>query len=359
MKKQLFSILALLAGICTFAQTPASSSLISYTGRIQKDGESVSFDWSGTMVHVVFNGTSLSMNCSDTKCNYFNVWTDRTPGVREDKVVRTEGECCVILCSGLKKGTHEVYLQKRSEGEQGVVTISSFVTDGTILKAKDSHKRHIEFIGDSYTCGYGTEGADRDQPFRCREENCNLAYAAIIGRFFDASINLVSHSGKGIVRNYNDEGQGSTMVTKYGRVFDTDGGPAWSPDMADYRPDIVVIYLGTNDFSTGKQPQLNAWCGEYAKLLRQVRSFYGDKVPVLCVASRADELLGSYVEEAVRRSGVAGVEWTSIQNAAHNDTSELGSSWHPNYEGHRKVASCMIPYISTLTGWDMPFKAVE
>ena len=40
----------------------------------------------------------------------------------------------------------------------------------------------------------------------------------------------------------------------------------------------------------------------------------------------------------------------------HNSEDELGASWHPNYKGHKKVASCMIPYIATLTGWGMEEK---
>ena len=78
-------------------------------------------------------------------------------------------------------------------------------------------ERHIEFVGESYTCGYGTESCDRNDLFLAETENCNLTYAAITARYF-------------------------------------------------------------------------------------------------------------------------------------------GASWHPNYKGHKKVASCMIPYISTLTGWEMTEK---
>lgn len=133
----------------------------------------------------------------------------------------------------------------------------------------------------------------------------------------------------------------------------------WSPAESGYKPDIVVIYLGTNDFSVGLQPTMDRWCEEYLKLLREIRAYYGENVPILCVASKANELMGDYVEEVVRRFGDKNVSWTSIQKDAHNDTTELGSAWHPNYAGHRKVALCMIPYISTLTGWDLPLKTIE
>ncbi|WP_204266956.1 hypothetical protein, partial [Citrobacter youngae] len=40
--------------------------------------------------------------------------------------------------------------------------------------------RHIEFIGNSLTCGYGVEGKDRSEPYKAETENCNLSYATII-----------------------------------------------------------------------------------------------------------------------------------------------------------------------------------
>ena len=43
----------------------------------------------------------------------------------------------------------------------------------------------------------------------------------------------------------------------------------------------------------------------------------------------------------------------------HNNDSDLGASWHPNYTGHLKKAYTLIPVISTLTGWPMETKPVE
>lgn len=358
MKRLALILLSGFQALLLAAQIPASSDMIFYSGRVLAQDGTVSFDWSGVTVHVKFKGTSLSMKCSDTGCDYLNVWVDKVPGVRQDSVLEATGEGIeLVICSGLENTEHDVYLQKRTEGEQGRITIESFTTDGTLLKTKGDKQRRIEFIGDSYTCGYGTEGSSRNEPFRASEENSNLTYAAILGRFFDAEIRLVSHSGRGVSRNYDDADPGNTMVERYSRMFDECPDIEWSARKEKYCPDIVVVYLGTNDFSVGKQPSLDKWCADYSQLLGLVRANYGDDVPVLCVSSRYTD--GYYVQEAVRRSSMKNVHWTSIQQDVHNDTTELGSSWHPNYEGHRKVACCLAPYISTLTEWDMPFKPFE
>lgn len=350
-----------LSAVLCLAGTPASDPCFTYTGRTLVQGGDVSFDWSGVTVKVKFMGRKLSMDCSDNGTDWFNCWIDEEPAALTGQKIKVSGNQTIKfdIPFSLKKNEHTVVLQKRTEGEQGRMTIHSFSTDGEFLQAEGHGARHIEFIGDSYTCGYGTEASDRNQPFRAEEENCNLAYDNIIGRYFDADVTLIAHSGRGIIRNYGGYNPEEVMVNKYSQVFDQYTDPAWTPTMSGVTPDIVVIYLGTNDFSEGQQPSINSWCANYATLLKKIRANYGDSIPILCVASKADDLMGFYVETAVRTSGQTNVHWTSIQPAAHNDSSDLGAGWHPNYSGQRKVAACMIPYISTLTGWEMPLKAIE
>ena len=359
MKKLMTSLLLACFFFAAAAQVPANDSRIFYEGRTVCEGGAVSFDWSGTTLRVRFEGRSLSMKASGDQTCYFNVWIDEEPSAKHQSILEIKKNAEYKICSKLKKGEHFVVLQKRQEGEYGSCRIESFKTDGELLPALNPFSRRIEFIGDSYTCGFGTEGPNREAPFKASEENSNLTYAAIIGRYFGAGVRQIAHSGRGIVRNYNGEDGENTMPVRYTRALDEHPELQWDPAESGYRPDIVVIYLGTNDFSVGVQPNLGSWCAEYARLLGEVRAYYGDEVPILCVASRADEKMGDYVEEAVRRSGDKNAFWTSIQNEVHNDTTELGSSWHPNYQGHRKVALCMIPYISTLTGWDLPLKTIE
>ncbi len=359
MKKFLFVFFFFVAVVPVSAQTPADNAYIVYDGRTAVSDDGVSFDWSGVTVRVRFKGTKLVMNCADSGCDYLNCWIDREPSAVEDRVLKVSSDTAIVLVSALKKGVHEVILQKRTEGEQGCLTVKSFETDGEILPAGGRKSRRIECIGDSYTCGYGVEASGRAEPFRAEEENCNKAYGYILGRFFDADVTLVSHSGRGIVRNYDDHGSfADTMTSRYSQVFDEAGTQEWDASRSS-TPDIVIIYLGTNDFSRGKQPSLQSWCEKYGLLLRKVRGNYGDDVPVLCVASKANELMGDYVKAAVERSGIRNVSWTAIQASAHDNEGDLGAAWHPNYQGQRKVAACMAPYVSTLTGWEFPVKPIE
>ena len=338
-------------------ETPASDSRIEYTGRTVVNDGDVSYDWSGVYMRVRFNGPYLAMKCSDTKNTWFNLWTDKEMGPQADrKFMIGAKDTLVVLAEGLGKGEHEVILQKRTEGEQGRMTIHSFVTEGDILQAEGRRSRHIEFIGDSYTCGYGTESNDRNDPFLPETENCNLTYAAIASRYFGADFNLISHSGQGICRNYDDFRPGYNMPDRYSQAFDESTDITWTPDMAPYRPDLVVIYLCTNDFSTARQPHETIFAGRYIELLKKVKANYGEDIPILCLASNVTPFSFDYIRNACMMSGLSNLTYVGLSRGIHNEEDELGASWHPNYKGHIKVASCVIPYISTITGWEMEEK---
>ena len=53
------------------------------------------------------------------------------------------------------------------------------------------------------------------------------------------------------------------------------------------------------------------------------------------------------------------VHFTAVLPGYCNDGSDLGSSAHPNYTGQRKLAMLLIPYVSTLTGWEAEAKPIE
>lgn len=368
MRKSLSIIMAILGlAICTdlsakkakeLIETPASDSRIEYTGRTLVEGNDVSYDWSGVYFRVRFSGSYLAMKCSDTKNCWFNLWVDKemTPVADKKFMVGEAKDTLIVLAEGLGKGEHEIILQKRTEGEQGKFTVHSFITDGEILQAKGRKARHIEFIGDSYTCGYGTESLSKNDPFLAETENCNLTYAAITARYFNADFNLVSHSGQGIARNYDGFGPGYYMPDRYLQTFDTEKEVSWNAAKAPYSPDIVVIYLGTNDFSTGQQPHEEAFRGNYTRLLKSIKANYGEDIPVLCMASPANSYMYDYLRSIVNVCGLRNVAYMAVSYLAHNYEGDLGASWHPNYKGHIKVASCMIPYVSTLTGWEMEEK---
>jgi len=364
-----------LAGTVLFAatpketETPASDKKITFVGRTLTQGNDVSFDWTGVYVKVKFTGSYLAIKVSDTGKNLFNVWLDKPTSESADKLITTEGNDSVIVLFdendfkaiyGKKLPTtpHEVIIKKRNEGEQGTTTIHSFVTKGEILQSEGLKARMIEFIGDSYTCGYGTEGLAATERFRPETENSNYSYAAIVSRYFDADYYVVAHSGMGICRNYNDKFADILMPDRYENTFDMNREIKWDASKSDFKPAVTVILLGTNDFSVSKQPSLSSWKNNYTSLLKKIKANYGDNHPILCQAAKGDYMLYEYIREAVQSCGLTNVYYMGYGDGVFSD-SEYGSDWHPNYSAHKKISSQCIPYISTLTGWPLEAKEIK
>ncbi|MDP3437485.1 MAG: SGNH/GDSL hydrolase family protein [Bacteroidales bacterium] len=330
-------------------EIPGDHSNIRYTGRIVKNEDgSVSFDWSGSYMELKFTGSFLAIKVSDTRKNYYNLFVN---GV-EQGVVETFGkDSVIVLASGLKGKNNVVRLQKRSEGEQGKSTIHTLYLSktGKILEYNPGRTRHIEFIGNSLTVGFGTEGKSKDEKFLASTENCNLAFGAIISRYFNADYTLIAHSGWGAVRNYGDTSRVSriSMKDKMLQTFDMEPGQMWN--FTSYKPDIVVINLGSNDFSTKPHPLKEEFLGAYSIIIDRLREKYGD-VPILCVAPNRGPAF-EYLQEFVRARADKRLHFTAYLQGVYNSDSDLGSVGHPNYSGQQKLAMVLIPYISTATGW--------
>ena len=358
MKRTFLSLLILLVFTALQARNtlPASDGRITYVGRTLVQEGTVSFDWSGVYTRIAFTGGYLALEASDTGKDFFNIWIDRDPSAEPDRTVVVQGDTTVVLFEARERKPlpHRLTIQKRTEGEQGLTTFRAFILDGTLLQAEPLKERVIEVVGDSYTCGYGSENSVREDPFRPQDENPAKTYIDILGRYFGADVVRTAHSGQGIARNYNDAGRGRHMPERYLQVFDTRDEPRW--DAARIAPDITVIYLCTNDFSTGRQPLYSEFRAQYMKLLRQIKKNYGENHPILCVASRSDRLCHEYVWNVVEACGMENVSFMGLGGSIHDNEGDLGASWHPNYTGHLKKAYAMLPYIATLTGWSLEEK---
>jgi len=315
-----------------------------------EDG-SISYDWSGVYIDIRFKGTYLAIDLSDTKRNYYNLTID---GVAQEKFI-SEGEHTTVVLydnADAPKTEHIIRIQKATEAEQGCTTLHALTTNGKFLPTEDlALPRHIEFYGDSLTCGYGTESKSGDEPFTPETENCCYTYAALTAAHFGADYNLIAHSGRGMVRNYGDAEPISifetTMSSRAFRTFDEVVESKWDFTSSAYRPDAIVITLGTNDFSTQPRPTTEAFVDGYRKLIANIRNAWGKQLPILCVVH------SPYAVDCVREMVITieNCAMADISNNVYNRTTDLGASEHPNRHGQAKMAAIVIEEFAKLTGW--------
>ncbi|MCI2082776.1 MAG: GDSL-type esterase/lipase family protein [Bacteroidales bacterium] len=345
---------------------PADSPEIRYGGRTKTEADgSVSYDWSGVYFEFDFTGGYCAVKASDSGKNRFNLFIDGT----QSGVVKFAPDTTVVLfdaaglydtdsCSGQR---HTIRLQKRTEGSQGIFTLKKVLLaeDGALIPTElPSEKRRILFIGNSLTCGYGVESASNKEHFSNLTENCDKAFGCVTARYFDADYVLISHSGIGAARNYgyNKKVSEYTMREEFGQTFDGRKDEKWNFENDDFRPDIVVIYLGTNDFSTKPWPDYRQFSSAYLDIVGQVRKAYGN-VPVLCVSTYIIDPALEYIRRIVDEGNgskselLHNLHFACIMPEYSNSETERGADDHPNAIGQIKTAMLLIPYISTITGW--------
>lgn len=370
MRKLLFVAITCLlvsAPLRLWAETMAANdSRVTFVGRAIEQDAALKFDWTATYFRVAFEGSTLSMKVSDNKRNFYSVWVDTPTSAEPLRIVETTGNDTIIelvLATDFpskKVKRHAVTIQKRTEAGCGTTTVYEFITNGTFVPAEPLKTRQIEFIGDSYTCGYGVDAKSRLDKFTDETENASRSYAAIVARYFNADYMAIAHSGRGICRNAGSGVPWEMMPDLYQYTIDRDSTTSWDASKSAFQPAMTVIYLGANDFSSSMAPAYDKFYKGYMRLLKQVKANYGEDHPILLVSTKAHDYLFTYVKQVVHTCGMKNVDYLGYFPAQHHNTDEdLGAAWHPNYNGQQKLAYSIIPYIATITGWglqDMPVK---
>jgi len=365
MKNLIFAFILLqicLSGIAQTKLIPANNEAIRYVGRFDfSNPQEVRFDWSGVYIQFNFRGSECAVKMSDTGHNYYNIFIDDQPS----KTIDVKSDTTIVIFKAVGAKVHKIQIYKRTEGFQGIGSFKGILISqkGEMLPWKEIPLRKIEFIGNSITCGYGTEGLSNSEKFKPSTENNYLSYAPIMARAFNADYHIVAHSGMGVVRNYGYKEKVSpdAMPGRFNRVFDEKDQPIW--DFKQWKPDVVVINLGTNDFSTKPFPDKEVFKAGYEKLINDVFVQYGD-VPVFCVVGpMTDEPCYSYVKELVEDfrsvNHKDNVYFIGIPTYLMDSDKDLGSDTHPNYSGARKMAAHTLPVISSILKWDYKGKEFE
>jgi lysophospholipase L1-like esterase len=325
---------------------------IQYVGRFDRSNlKKAVFDWSGVYIRAKFEGTRCSIRLNDGENLYAVTIDDQEP-----QVLQTDTSTVYSIATGLSDTVHTILLEKRTEASIGKGEFLGFILDEgrDLITPNSARSRRVEFIGNSITCGYGVEGEDASSPFTPETENAALSYAALIGRALSADYAMVAYSGRGVVRNYGDPNKTSPdpMPSLYDRTCCFDSTLVW--DFSSWIPQVVVINLGTNDFSTQPYPDKSVFQDAYTQLIDRVQSQYPE-VTIFCVSGpMIGEPCASYIEEVVNqcRQNNANKEVYYISVSTSLLTYEdKGSDWHPNVKGQQKTADVILPIIQDTMHW--------
>ncbi|MCU0429346.1 MAG: GDSL-type esterase/lipase family protein [Cytophagaceae bacterium] len=347
----------------------ANDPAIQYAGRIDfSDPLFPQFSFPGVSISARFSGTQLRAVLKEfgtggpQTTNYFTVIID---GSIFKTFALTTTDTLYDLATGLVNQEHLVTLFKRTESSVGRVGFKGFLIPTSNLIPFDFNKnRKIEFIGDSWTCGYGNEIATNNPNtgFHSVNEDHYAAWGPIAARRLGATHVSTAISGRGLYRN-NTGSTFNTIPQEYGRLYPGQNAPAWDPNR--FVPDVVVIHLGTNDFyQESASPSLPldsaAYVNAYLAFLQTIRGNYPSAKLVLAFGNSISDWYPvglkqltrwrNYIQATVNRfkaisdANIFSIE-LSVQSAPY------GEDWHPSKATHLQMANELTPFLQNLMGW--------
>ncbi|KAA1244784.1 SGNH/GDSL hydrolase family protein [Aquimarina sp. RZ0] len=322
---------------------------ITYEGRIGKKETTSEIYWSGSSIHINFEGTAIKATLEDENgTNYFNIIIDGQVAVLKLK----KGRQSYTLAEHLDSGKHSLLLTKRNEWTYGMTSFYGFeIDDYKALPPPKKKSVFIEFYGDSITTGHGNEDTSgNDKPDGSVTNNYNT-YAAMTARSFHADYTCIARGGIGVMVSWYD----MIMPEMYNRLNPKDPKSIW--DFSQKIPDIVVINLFQNDswivnkpdnpefkrrFGT-KKPTKNFIITSYQSFIKKIRKQY-PKASIICLlgnmdSTKDDSEWPEYVDTAVR----------SMQDD-HIYTCIVPfkkTKGHPNVEEHKVIAEKLSEIIKT------------
>ena len=321
---------------------------VKYIGRTVYQNNTLWFSMSGSGAEFITFGNSaeISFKCEGIQ----NIASHLRPRIQ----ITVNGE--IYFNETLKEENQLVYLDlskitgdkviriiKLSESMYSACGINNIhvFDDRDIIPTKEK-KLKIEFIGDSYTAGYGIDEENRRGAFSTDTENFSKTYAYLTAEKLNADYSAVAFSGYGVICGQNipefvitRHYEKATTTTSFEDVPSVN---QWS--FTDFEPNVVVINLGVNDVMyCDTEEKKESFTEEYKKLLTLVR-LNNKNAHILCVHGETKNTLFPYIEKAVKaykeETGDNKVYCDTLDFEMRNYATVIHS--HPSADSHIKAS---------------------
>ena len=256
-----------------------------------------------------------------------------------------------IKVASNKKHTLKIF--KATEASTGGVLFAGTTAKLTSTKVKE--KKKIEFIGNSITSGMGndTKEIPCGQGEWFDQHNAYLAYGPVLSRDLDIDFQLSSVSGMGMYRNWNDETE-PVMPNVYENLYlnnDTS-----KPYNFNFKPDIISIALGTNDFSEGDKTKdrkpfdPEKFVSNYVNFVKMLYK-HNPNVQIVVVNSpmvngERDKVFTECLEKI--KNSFKNEKVKPIQIFKFTAVTPHGCTTHPDAEDHKIMAKQYEPFLKKL-----------
>lgn len=322
---------------------------IQYTGRIDFSNPKLPRFWAaGVYIQVKFKGTSCSIIVNDEMLwgkshNYLEIAVDQQKPFRIQTTGKTD---TITVATGLQRGAHTLTICKNTEALIGYLEFAGLLCEGIVtMQAKP--KRKIEFIGNSITCGTGSDLSviPCDKAEWYDQHNAYFSYGPTVARALNAQYHLTSESGIGLMHSCCDKSY--VMPQVFDKVNFSANTMPW--DFSRYIPDVVTIGLGQND---GIQDSVK-FCQAYIGFIHTIRTHY-PSAQIICLTSPMGDAaltkaLRNYITGIVNYTNAQGDK--KVSKYFYSRSFNSGCGGHPDLKEHELIANELAVYIHGVMKW--------
>ncbi|USI73023.1 SGNH/GDSL hydrolase family protein [Sphingomonas morindae] len=263
--------------------------------------------------------------------------------------------------TGLAEGRHRLRVAIVSESQAGPTRFEGFHAGPEARTAPlPAPARRIEFIGDSHTVGYANRSTTRqcDEATVWATTDTDAGLPGQLARLFGATYRVNAISGRGVVRNYNGFAADS-LPKAYGKALF--GADAPAADDRGWAPQVLVVALGTNDFTTAlhageRWPDRDALHREfeqsYGRFLAQLRARHPDALILVWATDMAEGEIEAEAGAVVRQRQAAGDRAIAFVPVDHLALSSCNQ--HPSLADDGRIAAALAAEIRARAGWRAP-----
>ncbi len=328
---------------------------VSISGRaVQVSEEGVRFAYPGVSLTVQVQARALDLLVhSDSGDNYLDLQIDGQPA---QALRLARGKNSLTLFDDDQLQSRQLTLTHRTEARFGTVTLEGFlVKGGDLLAAPPKPLRKLLIVGDSVTCG---EAVERDAQ-ACEKQpgwwNARRSYGMLLADALEAEVHLVCAGGRGLIRSWNGRTDELNGPDFFELSLAEDVSQPWNHD--DYQPDLVLVSLGTNDFSenAGAMPMRELFVEAYLKFIDRLRAVHPEAQIAITEGAivnnnnpqhQAKATLRAYLQEVEQRAGGGRVHFLPATHYPGDDCDA-----HPTAEQHAAMARDLTQQLRPLMGW--------
>ncbi len=355
-----FCVLCLLIAACpavlaATAQTYNFNQLQGYyktQGRVEIVDGALNMDTSSSGFEFYFNGSGTVTMGADVWCKYTNniflsVIVDGTVHRMEVYTGTTSKAVYkdITLVENLPEGVHHIEVYKQTEASSGLVTVWGVTFAGTPVAAPPADKIVMEVVGDSISGGASNlaknETVNASYPVY---QDGTKTYAYLTGEALGANVRVTQTSGYGCCGGWNSQGTALNLqdmfpYTSYWRDHSAAGLYNFDPPA-----DIVVINLGTNDYSAASYGKINLTNAQFKAGAKNLMTMAREKNPnakIVWVTGMMGVTYQTELTAAVAELGGAqgGYFFTILPEGTS------GGEGHPNVAQHQAAAEVLTAFL--------------